>query len=234
MLKNNSIPDTIEELAKFVLVGRDLVDAVRSEIRVIDKLKLAEEVRNQKRQEISMLSETLLDAEVRLGELFQQLPKNPGARTDKQPRSADETRLKEEVIRDLGFSKSTAHRLEILADNTNIVEFVKAESRENGEIPTRARVLELAVCKNKQDAEQEKYFKFLDDRVKIYKELSKIIELIDSFKIDDYRMDALRDNFDHILTVENEIGYIESAKDKLTAIELEIRKQKKHRFSKLI
>jgi hypothetical protein len=255
ILKKDNSPDTIEELAKFVLVGRDAIKAVQAQIRMIEKLEIAQEVRNQKREELSMMSDVLLDAEVRLGELMSQLPKNPGARTDMQPRTTNETRLKEEVIRDLGFSKPTAHRLEILAQNKDIVEFVKAEARENGDIPTRARVLELAAhqlnqegenengsssetkiidmeyFEKKREAEFDEYDAFIDLRMKAYRELMKIIDLVDKYDMSGERMDSLRDNFDHVLRVEDHTRYIEETKNKLTKIQTEIRKPKKHRFS---
>ena len=56
---------------------------------------------------------------------------------------------KEEILHDLGFSKMQTNRLETLADNPNFVEYFKTEARENGEFPTRARILKLVV-NNKQ------------------------------------------------------------------------------------
>lgn len=63
-------------IAQFALFNREKLNSVRAEIRAMDKLQLAEEVRNQKKEEAQLLAEALLDAEVRLGELFQQLPKD--------------------------------------------------------------------------------------------------------------------------------------------------------------
>ena len=71
------LPDNLPDLAAFVLVGREKLTAVRAEIRAIDKLQLAEDVRQQKRDEAQMLSEALLDAEVRIGELTKAIPKAP-------------------------------------------------------------------------------------------------------------------------------------------------------------
>ena len=45
------LPDTLPDLAKFVLVGREKLAAVRAAIRAIDKVKVAEEVRKQKLEE---------------------------------------------------------------------------------------------------------------------------------------------------------------------------------------
>lgn len=76
IIRQNSLPDNLQDLSKFVLVGREKLTSVRAEIRAIDKLNIAQEVRNQKKEECQMLSEALLDAEVRLGELFREIPKD--------------------------------------------------------------------------------------------------------------------------------------------------------------
>ena len=77
-----NLPSNIEDLAKFVLVGREKLTAVRANIRAIDKLQLAEDVREQKKEEAQMLAEALLDAEVRIGDLLKQIPTAQGKRTD--------------------------------------------------------------------------------------------------------------------------------------------------------
>lgn len=82
VVQNQNLPNTIEDLAKFVLVGREKLVSVRAEIRAIDKLELAEEVREQKREEAQMLAEALIDAEVRIGDLLKEIPKAQGKRTD--------------------------------------------------------------------------------------------------------------------------------------------------------
>ena len=251
---NTTLPAAIDELAQFVLFNRERLTAVKAQIRAIEKLQLAQEVIEQKRAEAHMIAETVLEAEVRLGELFSQLPTNQGKRTDIQRRDSGvpmSAKSKIEIINELGFSKKQAQRLETLAGNRNIFEFVKSEARENGEFPTRARVLELANYQNqntddsyietkfldmadfekKQEAEQDEYFAFIDERVKVYKELAKITDLLNRFEITDYRMDALRDNFDAVLTVENELRHIKQSKDKLTQIEIEIRKPHKRKYN---
>lgn len=78
-----SLPDNLKDLSSFILVGREKLTAVRAEIRAIEKLELAEEVRKQKRDEARMLSEALLDAEVRVGELTKRIPKSPAGRPQK-------------------------------------------------------------------------------------------------------------------------------------------------------
>lgn len=82
VIQNQNLPDKIEDLAKFVLVGREKLTSVRAEIRAIDKVQLAQEVREQKKEEAQMLAEALLDAEVKIGDLLKQIPKAQGKRTD--------------------------------------------------------------------------------------------------------------------------------------------------------
>jgi len=140
------LPIAPEDLARFILVGREKLASVKAEIRAIDKLHLAEEVREQKRDEARMLSEALLDAEVRIGELFQQLPKAQGARRDLEPRFTGEPKLmsKQEATEKLGFNSNQVKRFETLASRPDLVEQVKAEARENDDLPTRSAVLNLA------------------------------------------------------------------------------------------
>lgn len=51
IVRKNNLPATIEDLSKFVLIGRDKLQAVRAEISALQKLNVAEEVLAQKRAE---------------------------------------------------------------------------------------------------------------------------------------------------------------------------------------
>ena len=53
------LPDTINELSKFVLVGREKLVAVRAEIRAIKKVGLAQEVREQKLHEAQDIADAV-------------------------------------------------------------------------------------------------------------------------------------------------------------------------------
>lgn len=168
-----NLPSEIAELSKFVLVGREKLIAVRAEIRAIDKVQLAQGVRDQKLSEARMLSEALLDAEVKLGEMTKNIPKAVGGRpiktTDTAVASFAESdfadsavagskndsaiagqRPKREVIRDLGFTPKQVERFEKLADNQDLVELAKAQARENDDIPTRTQVLSMAEARQRK------------------------------------------------------------------------------------
>nr|DAF98379.1 MAG TPA: hypothetical protein [Siphoviridae sp. ctnNB1] len=144
-IKQN-LPTNIEDISKFVLVGREKLIAVRAEIRAIEKVELAQEVRDQKRDEARMLSEALLDAEVKLGEMLKQIPRSVGGRPEKTKPTGGQSfqKPKHEIIKDLGFERHQAQRFEILADNPDLVEQVKVEARENDDLPTRTQVINLA------------------------------------------------------------------------------------------
>ena len=163
------LPDNLPDLAAFVLVGREKLTAVRAEIRAIDKLQLAEDVRQQKRDEAQMLSEALLDAEVRIGELTKAIPKAPPDRgnqyTGGNPTALSQSqKSKSEVITDLGFTPKQVERFEILANNPDVVEEVKREARENDDIPTRTRVIDIVQQRKKAENAR------IEESSKIYKQ----------------------------------------------------------------
>lgn len=155
--RNNQLPATLEDISSFILVGREKLVSVRAEIRAIGKLNLAQGVRDQKFEEAKMLSEALLDAEVRLGELMKQIPAQAGGDRRSQDFKKDTAvhfeKPKAQIVKDLGFTEKQKQRFETLAENKDLVEQVKAEARENDDIPTRSRVLDLAQQRKKREEE---------------------------------------------------------------------------------
>jgi ParB family chromosome partitioning protein len=138
-------PTRIEDLSKFVLIGREKLTAIRAEIRAIEKLELAEEVRRQKLEEAQFISEAVLDAEVRIGSLMSRMPKAQGLRSDLEHTDSGDAKsdkTKAESIRELGFTSKQAERFETLAKHGDIVESAKAEARENDDIISRSFVLQ--------------------------------------------------------------------------------------------
>lgn len=181
----SSLPAKIEDLAKFVLFGREKLKSVRAEIRAIDQLTLATDVREQKLAEAQMLSGALLDAERKIGEFTLKMPTNVGVgRWNKERQRQAEQEAKEnqrdsgvqlinepeddqrcsgatlikdktERIKELGFHPKQVQRFEILAKNPEVVEQVKREAQENDDIPTRSRVLQLVKEKRSPDWRHE-------------------------------------------------------------------------------
>lgn len=141
ILAGAQLPDTAEALSKFVLVGREKLNAVRAEIRAIDKVGLAKEVHEQKLKEAQDIADAVLDAEVKIGELTAKIEKASGARTDLQPLDSAVERSKAEQLAEIGISQHTAERFERLAAHPELVQEAKEEARERGEIVTRQAVI---------------------------------------------------------------------------------------------
>jgi len=137
---------------------------------------------------------------------------------------ADMSDSKKEIIENAGFSQDQAERFEVLANNPDIVEFVKVEARENDDIPTRTRVLDLAARKKKGD---DDYGGYLKTHMKICGEFEKIIASINKFEITESRMDILLENFNGVTRANETIKYIEGAREKLALIIKELRKAEK-------
>lgn len=160
VISNRQLPANIEDLSKFVLVGREKLVAVRAEIRAIDKVGLAYKVRKQKLTEAQDIADAVLDAEVRIGELMKDVPKAQGKRTDLQP--TDTAVGKYETIKEAGFTPKQVERFETLAKHPDIVAQAKAEARENDDIVSRSFVLEKVKAQKREELRQERDEKIND------------------------------------------------------------------------
>lgn len=143
--RNDYLPATVTELSKFVLVGREKLNAVRAEIRAIDKVGLAQEVHEQKLREAQDIADAVLDADVRIGELMAKVPKASGgdrrSESFKNDSIVEFEKPKSEVIADAGLTQKQVERFQTMAAHPEVVEQVKAEAREEGRIVTRESVL---------------------------------------------------------------------------------------------
>ena len=154
----SNLPTKIEDLSRFVLVGREKMVSVRAEIRAIDKLGLGKEVRQQKLDEGQMIADALLDAEVRLGELMQDVDKATKWDTDKNQirNGAKLITPKSDVLKEAGFKKDQVSRFQTLAAHPEIVAQAKAEARENDDMVSRSFVLEKIKAKEKETKADER------------------------------------------------------------------------------
>lgn len=158
ILSEKNLPANIGDLSKFVLVGREKLVAVRAEIRAIDKVGLAEDVRRQKLEEAQAISEAVLDAEVRIGELMALIPKASGGDRKSEDFKNDTavdfdkaTPTKKEIIKQAGFTQKQAERFQTLAAHPEIVEQAKAEARENDDVVSRSLALNMIKTKQKEE-----------------------------------------------------------------------------------
>ncbi len=178
--KGIQLPANIEDLSKFVLIGREKLISVRAEIRAIDKLDLANDVRTQKKEEAQGLASALLDAEARLGDLLKEIPKETGGdRRSEEFQSNTAVTLKKDKIKDLGFGKMQVSRFESLSDNKDIIEEVKAEAIENDDLPTRTEVLRKVKEREKKNALEQRS-KEIENNIKASLSIKPIIRHMDA------------------------------------------------------
>ena len=138
------LPDNIEDLSRFALIGRDKLKAVKAEIHAIEKVGLAKEVHEQKLKEAQDIADAVLDAEVKIGELTSQLNKAKENQYTKVliDSSVERQKPKSEALNEIGISQKTAERFERLAKNPEMVQAAKDDARERGEIVTRQAVFD--------------------------------------------------------------------------------------------
>lgn len=167
IVAQNNLPASIEDLSKFVLVGRDKLQAVRAEMSALNNLNLTKEVREQKLREGQEIGKLVLLAEARLGELFNQMPKQQGTRTDLQPlpptgkklddrSEVDKPKPKLEVAAEMGFNKNQVAQFQKLADNPDAVQSAIAKARDNGDVVSQAQILnEIKQTKRKEEIQKQ-------------------------------------------------------------------------------
>jgi len=115
------------------MFSRERLIAVRASIRAMDKLDIATGVRNQKKEEAQGLAGALLDAEVRLGELFggMEVKSLNNLKQNRGSIGGTSGKTKFKTIEALGFDdpKKTAYRFEALAANLDSYQEVAVTSR---------------------------------------------------------------------------------------------------------
>lgn len=142
--QTHQLPAELPELAKYVLIGREKLAAVRAEINAIKKVGLAKEVLEQKRAEAQEIAELVTLSEVKIGAMLKEIPSKAGARTDIKTTSSnrhEEVKPKMEVAKDLGFTKDQVSQFQRMADHEDVVQKAIVEARENDDIISRNAVL---------------------------------------------------------------------------------------------
>ena len=151
----SNLPDTLPELSKFVLVGREKLVSVRAEIRAIQNVGLAKEVLEQKKAEAQEIAELVTLSEMRIGLMLKEIPKAQGKRTDLSTSSSriEEVKPKSEAAKELGFTKDQVSQFQRMAEHEDIVHEAIAEAKENDDIVSRAAVMQK--IKEKEEEKKE-------------------------------------------------------------------------------
>ena len=154
------LPDTIEDLTKFVLVGKANLNAYMIRLRTVNRLSMAQEIRNQTLEETQELANALIAAEQRIGELLLNLPTSQGRRTDitTSGHGCPEVETKSEAVARMGYGEREAKDYQQMAKNPDIVRKVIEDATANGEVVTKAAVMkqiQQAKAEAREEARQE-------------------------------------------------------------------------------
>lgn len=178
------LPDTIEDLTQFVLVGKAKLQAYMLKLQTINKLSTAQEIRDQTLKEAQEISTALIAAEQRIGELLLAIPKQSGARTDLQTSSTrtEEVKTKSEVISEMGYSKDEASDYQRMAQNPEVVQKVIEDALANGEVVTKTAVMkeikslkeQLRAVNADLETERNKRNQDLREKLKLKEEIREL------------------------------------------------------------
>lgn len=155
---NRNLPDTIEDLSKFVLVNEEKVQALRAQIRAIKKVSLAREVYEQKLAEAQEVGQITVEAAQKMGELLLQIQKSSGARTDLKTSSNnhEEVKTKTEITSEMGMSKDQVSQYQQMALNPEAVQTAIQKAIERGDVVSRSQVMKEIRAIKEQLAEKDK------------------------------------------------------------------------------
>ena len=159
----SNLPDTLPELSKFVLVGREKLVSVRAEIRAIQNVGLAKEVLEQKKAEAQEIAELVTLSEMRIGSMLKEIPKASGGDrksseikndpVDNFDREENAIKPKAQVIQEIGFTPKQVSQFQRMAEHEDIVHEAIAEAKENDDIVSRAAVMQK--IKEKEEEKKE-------------------------------------------------------------------------------
>lgn len=134
----NQLPDTFEDLSKFILYNEARLRSVREGIHSIKRLSLAKEVYEQKLAEAQELGQITVEAGQRMGELLLQIQTAQGKRTDL---TSSEDRTKSQRLEEMGLTRQRGNEYEQMAQNPEAVQAAIQKAIENGDVVSRSQVM---------------------------------------------------------------------------------------------
>lgn len=161
--RQQELPDTIEDLARFVLVNEERVQALRAQIRAISKVNLAREVYEQKLQEAQEIAQITLEAGQKMGELLLQIETAQGRRSDlgTSVPGGKEVKTKAQITEAMGISPKQVNQYQQMALHPEAIEAAVQAAIERGDVVSKAEVMRQI---RELRAEQERKIQELESR----------------------------------------------------------------------
>ena len=153
-----SLPDTIEDLSKFVLINEERVQALRAQIRAIKKVNVAKEVYEQKLAEAQEIGQVTVEAAQKMGELLLQIQKRSGNQyTSATSTDIEKAKTKTEITSEMGMSKDQVSQYQQMAQNPEAVQAAIQKAIDNGDVVSRSQVMkEIRAVKEEAQKEIDK------------------------------------------------------------------------------
>lgn len=173
---NQQLPDTLEDLSRFVLINEERIQALKAEIRAIKKVSLAKEVYEQKLAEAQEIGQITVEAAQKMGELLLQIQKQSGNQyTNASSSNVEKAKTKTEITSEMGMSKDQVSQYQQMAQNPEAVQAAIQKAIENGDVVSRSQVMkEIRSAKEElqeQLKEKERKIKELENRPPQIKEV---------------------------------------------------------------
>lgn len=213
------LPDTLEDLTQFVLVGKAKLDAYMMKLRTVNRLSMAQEIRDQTLKEAQEVSTALIAAEQRIGDLLLAIPKASGGvnQYNKEEKSTRVEKSKSETISEMGYSKDEASDYQQMAKNPEVVQRVMEEAIANGEVVTKSQVMrEIAEAKRQAKEENDKLRKALSEfEAKRISEKNQVKEIVKEIEVIPADYDELKEKASRVDSVKSEAKFLQGEFEKM-------------------
>lgn len=159
------LPDTLEDLSRFVLVNEERVQALRAEIRAIQKVSLAKEVYEQKLAEAQEIGQLTVEAAQKMGKLLLQIQKQSGNQYKNASSNHDEkAKTKTEITSEMGMTKDQVSQYQQMALNPEAVKRAVDEAIKKGDVVSRSQVMKEIRSIKEQLTEKDRKIAELESR----------------------------------------------------------------------
>lgn len=164
------LPDTLEDLTQYVLVNKAKLQAYMLKLKTVEKLDVAQAIKDQTLKDSQEIASALLAAEQRIGELLLAIPKASGGdRKSEGFKNRDMSNFeksKSETIKDMGYSKDEVSDYQQMAKNPEVVQKVIDDAIANGEVPTKSEVTKNIKFQKQLETIESKASEPLKEQVK--------------------------------------------------------------------
>lgn len=204
------LPDTIEDLTQFVLVGKARLNAYMLKIQNVNRLSMAQEIRDQTLHEAQELQGALFAAEQKIGEILLAIPKQTGNQyTSANSEGNEKAKSKTETVSEMGYTRDEASRYQQMAKNPDVVQKVLNDAVANGTVASVSQLNKELRENNrlkKELAEKDRRIKELENREPEVKTVEVVPDDYENLKEEARLSEIRRKDFLHMRDAYDEMA----------------------------